>query len=206
MLDSNFQTIEKFLNEAQKVIVSKRVNKVELNLQKVNLEYIDIIQECNDITIEIYFKRNNTNLKILIEKWIFHLIVDKTKKQRNSTYKKISSFIRTIHSYCRILPAFYFYSNKFDYSLEYKLHFNDKLSIDTKFMKDSIKLIHHNELSIAKVKLKIEYILKNDIFVIEEELVNLILILEKKYYYKYSKETILFGRCKKSITREFKRN
>lgn len=144
----------------------------ELQFKYEDVNFYDM--EDKHFCIEIYFIRRN--VKIVIERWKFALVSDKGKKFRNIySVKKLSTLIRTVYSYTRLLPAFHLFLKKgFDYVLDYKLYYNDQnLSKDTDdYFKTKCNVFKNAcDISIGKINLQIEFLLKNDIFKIEEEMV-----------------------------------
>jgi hypothetical protein len=115
----------------------------------------------NELVIEIYFKRKNSNCKILIEKWSTS-VFDKGKPRDMLNYM---TMLRSVYSYSRLLPAFTFFKNTgFDYTLSYTTYFNDDLRTNTDYFN---KKRHFLKFS----NILIEYLNKGDIFKTEEEMV-----------------------------------
>jgi hypothetical protein len=172
--DSKF-LLENFLNEVTEIILNSRSEKKRIiNYETENQQLLNIIEE-NEYIVEIYFKRKNTDIRILIERWSFNIVFDKGKIKKINTFKKISSLIRSIYTYTRILPAYSFFTKKgFNYELEHTIFHNDKLIAKKEFYEKKRYSINIDSvLNNAYMKINIEYILKSDIFKIEEEMVYL---------------------------------
>jgi hypothetical protein len=109
-------------------------------------------------------------VRVLIERWAFKITTDKNKKFRKVfAYKKQSTLFRSIITYTRLLPAFKFFSEKgFNHYLEYKINTGEQIigSIST--------VCNTCEVSNAKISMKIEFLNKQEIFKLEEELVKYI--------------------------------
>lgn len=137
------------------------------------------------MNIEIYFSRKN-NHKFLIERWEFKTLcnLNENRKYRHIfTLKKLSTFLRTVYTYTRVLPAFHLYSKKgFDYNLEYKIDYQlenqniseepgkNNLGSQLEFESKSKKFKNVLDLALGKVNLEISYLNKIDIMKFEEEL------------------------------------
>jgi hypothetical protein len=200
--------------------------------------------EDKDMTLEIYFQRKNSPVRILIEKWVLSLSsasdkgggptnppnkinslslfqnsispVSSNKKFRKILIiKKLSTLIRTATTYTRLLPA-YIFTNKskkgFEYILDYKSYFtqvmissdvvdqnlssdkkleesdkfdnkinqsNQMIHMTEKFNKNKKKYFNSCDLNVGKVNLEVEFIDKNDIFTLEQEMVKKIKIYLK---------------------------
>jgi hypothetical protein len=124
----------------------------------------------NELVIEIYFKRKNSHIRILIEKWSL-IVFDKGKEKDLITYMTL---VRSLYTYSRILPAYTFFKNTgFNYNLDYAVYFNDNLRRNYDYFSKKRHFLN-NEL--LNVKLTIEYLNKAEIFKIEEEMVKFNLI------------------------------
>jgi hypothetical protein len=122
----------------------------------------------NELVLEIYFKRKNSNITILIEQWSL-IVFDKGKPKDLTTY---TTLVRSIYTYSRILPAYTFSKNGFNYTLDTRVYFNDNLRTKYDYFSKKRHLINN---SLSNVKLSIQYIDKVDIFKIEEDMVKDIL-------------------------------
>lgn len=113
------------------------------------------------------------------------------KFRKTFTKKRMINFIRTIYSYTRNLPAFTLFTKKgFDYNLEYKFyHGNQNLSsylFYDNFLKVRKKIKNDCDVGVGVIRLEVEYLLKNDIFQFEQEIVtNLYFIYILTFYRKY---------------------
>lgn len=74
----------------------------------------------------------------------------------------------------RILPAMKLFVNKgFDYFLECQIGEKDNnLQLNQEFIKKKIKTSSGCDIYIGKISLEVEYLLKNDIFSIEQDMIN----------------------------------
>ncbi len=164
-------------------------------------------KDSKDFCIEIYFQRKNSHIQILIEKWIIRISSDKgggvsNNSNKNTNFslyqnsvapnnkkyrkifiiKKLSTLIRSITSYTRLLPAYIFSSKTkkgFEYSLDYKSYFSENSDQNLssnyehydKFSKFKKKFNHSCDLNSGKVKIEVQFIDKNDLFLVEQEIV-----------------------------------
>ena len=106
-------------------------------------------------------------MRVLIERWTFKITTDKNKKFRKVfAYKKQSTLFRSIITYTRLLPAFKIFSEKgFNHYLEYKINTGDQMTGNISTVRNSC------EMSNGTISMKIEFLNKQEIFKLEEELV-----------------------------------
>jgi hypothetical protein len=135
------------------------------------------------ILIEIFFKRKN-NLQILVERWTVESSFDSNPSnkifRKILLIKKLSTFIRSIYMCTRMLPVYNLVINQeFDYKIDYKFHsFSQNLSssnnFDTtneKFLKIRKSFKNMCDIGVGRFNLEVEYLLKSDIFILEQEIV-----------------------------------
>lgn len=112
-----------------------------------------------------------------------------TSKKFRKTFaiKRLSTFLRTVYSYLRTLPAFTFFSKSgFDYSIEHKIYYEENENSydyveNFNKMKKSVKSCC--DVGISNVKLQVEYLNKCDIFLFEQEIVKNYLL--KLIFFKF---------------------
>ena len=147
-----------------------------------DLEGVDKI-----VNIQIFFVRKSMNVKILIENWTLKFVHDKgggscknEKKYRKILMlKKLSTFIRTVHSYTRLLPAYTFCNCAgFDYKLDYKIYCTkNEQNISSGLSEDFLKICksfkNNCDIHVGVFILHVEYMMKNEIYITEQAIVNL---------------------------------
>ncbi len=162
--------LQVFLNEVTKTILGTRSDSKLINTE--SCDSLSLFDE-NEYLIEIFFRRKNTEVKILIERWLFEIVFDKGKCDKNNIVRKLAVIQRTINSFTRLLPAYSLFLKKgFNYELICNISMNDSLGVKNKFLARKRYFFEINsDLKNAKLNVKLEYILKSDIFEIEEQIV-----------------------------------
>ena len=82
-----------------------------LNDEYKDLKVYDEKQQLR-VSLNIYY--NHDKIKFLCEKFTFKISLKKTREEeyiRKRLIKKLSCFIRSMHSLVRILPNYYFFLN-----------------------------------------------------------------------------------------------
>ena len=155
----------------------------ELKQKKDNLDInIDLLNNIdkNEVNLNIFFKRNR--IKFVVEKWTFTIIKntenDKLKFINiNKIHKKLLIMNKSIKFLLKFLPLYQLYKSKegnFNFQLELEIEIN-KNDINMNENKESIFMEPLNDNIFGKFNLKIEYILKDTIFKIEDELKDIII-------------------------------
>jgi hypothetical protein len=126
------------------------------------------------------------SVSILIEKWSFGFKFDfdaqmgdkggGRKFRRKLVIKKLSTLIRSVYSYTRLLPAFNFRDKQgFDYKLKYKLFYNidQNLSIDN----SAKKYKNSCDFLCGSVIMQVEFLSKQSIFYLEDQSVRVFILI-----------------------------
>jgi hypothetical protein len=153
----------------------KAENISSLNKDQIVKSKTSLPQECYNVVLNIFFQRKNKPIKFIVETWRF-LIKLNNKSNKNSysfrkltIVKKLSVLLRTILTTSKMLPLYGLSTKQgFDFSFTYELFTGEFSNLDNS------KKINFNNYSdnIGSLSVEVDYINKNDVFKIEENIVN----------------------------------
>ena len=143
-----------------------------------NIKLLNNIDK-NEVNIVIFFTRKR--IKFVVEKWLFTIENNESGTlkfiNQNKLHKKLLIMNKSIKFMLKFLPLFQLYKLKdgnFDFKLELEVEINKN---DSKFYKNNSESLIIEPINdiFGKFNLQVEYITKNTVFQIEEELNKLII-------------------------------